>query len=495
MIIFRKAARDISIVAVSYVVMWAATLVFTVAQARYLGPARFGELSLALAYAAFLSIFIDFGLGMQLSRMVAQRVGDQRAALADTMVIRGALWLLAMPGLWLATIWFGYDPELRGAILILAVSVLFTGATSTVAAYLQGREEFLLPSVAAIAQRITAAGVGVLALLLRPDLGAVACAFVVAAAVNVAIFLVGLRSRRWLPPRIDPRTTLVLFGSGIPLGFYWIATAFYLNVDMVMMQRLAPAENLGWYAGAYRLFNAATIVPSIVAGMVLYPILSRLSLGSRAELRKVIEKALTFLILTGVALAVVLGLFAERIVAFLYPAQAYSEAANALRLLAPGLLFLNVNSVFGYSLLALHQERRLLIMATALAVLNPLANFIAIPLFRQEGAALITSLTELGMLVMLVRAMPRDLLSRVSLQVAAKAGVAAVAAGLIAGASRDQPLPVALLLPFIAYGAAALGLQAATPADLRAVRALLGVSRSSAAALESIAQPVHEKVA
>ena len=70
--------------------------------------------------------------------------------------------------------------------------------------------------------------------------------------------------------------------------------------------------------------NPAGKISAIVAGMVLYPVLSRLS-RSRGELRRVIEKALTLLTLLGVAAALVLALFAERIVGFVYPAQAYAD--------------------------------------------------------------------------------------------------------------------------------------------------------------------------
>src|SRR5207245_1606381 len=103
------------------------------------------------------------------------------------------------------------------------------------------------------------------------DLIAVTMAFVVAAIVNVGVLLYGMRfaPRAW--PRVQLDEVIRLFRGAIPLGMVWITTTFYFGVDMVMLQRMAPAENVGWYAAAYRLFNAASIVPTIVAGTVLYP--------------------------------------------------------------------------------------------------------------------------------------------------------------------------------------------------------------------------------
>ena len=110
----------------------------------------------------------------------------------------------------------------------------------------------------------------------------------------------------------------------------------------------------------------------------------RLSVDSREDLRRVIEKAFAFLALAGSVVALAMVLFADTIVGFVYPGGSYAPVANALRMLAPALLFIYLNAVFAYSLLGLHYERRLLIMAAAAAVLDPFANLLAIPPSRDR---------------------------------------------------------------------------------------------------------------
>jgi len=488
--VLHRTARNVSIVAVSQLIMWLATLGFTVAQASLLGPARFGQLSLALSYALFLSVVIDFGLGIQLSRMVAQRTGGPDA-LGATILARVVLWLVALPCLWLVTVLLGYERELQLSILVLALSVLFVGIATSIEAYLRGQEEFTLPSVAAIAYRVAAAAVGVTVLLLRPDIVGVAGAFLLGSITYLVVLVIGSRSRLGLEPRLEARLAVRLMRSAVPLGLWWVIGTFAFSVDMVIVERLLPDENVGWYAAAYRLFVVATIVPTLVVGTVLSPVLSRLSLGPREELRTLLDKALTALILSGVAIGLVLALFADRIVATLYPAD-----ANALRLLAPRVVFLYVNSVLMYTLVALHQDRRLLFMVVTLAILNPLANLVAIPLLAQNGAALVSSLTELGWLIWQVRAMPNDLLGRASLRVAAKAGVAAMSAALACAAVWGQPLVVMLLLALAAYVGLALLLRVVEPSDLRALRGLIPLPGAAAPDLaRSVAATAQEKVA
>jgi len=463
-----------SILAGSQALMWVAAILFTIAQATYLGPARFGELSVALSYAALLAVLIEFGLGTQLTRLVSQRASGHEEALAATILIKGAFWLLAMPLVALATLWFGYSRELRETILLLAVSVLFVGIAQSAASYLQGREQFFLPAVASVAQRLSAAVLGTFMLLVHPELTAVAGAFVVSGVVNVVVLLVGMRVGPLRPPiRVDLRNATDLFRRTVPLGLLGVATAIYWGVDMIMLERLAPPANVGWYAAAYRLFSVATILPSVAAGIALAPVLSRLSIDSRPELRAVIEKALTFLTLAGVTASLVLALFADRIIALVYPAHAYAASATALRLLAPGLLFIYVNWVLSQSLLSLHQERRLLVMAGAAAVLNPAMNLVAIPLWRENGAALTTSLTELFVLVWLVRLMPRDLLSSENLRVATRALVAAGATAILMRPLSDLELALAAPLALLVFGSLLVLLRAISTNDLQALRGLL----------------------
>ncbi|HKY50499.1 MAG TPA: flippase [Candidatus Limnocylindria bacterium] len=483
MTLFRTAARNISVLGASQVVMWLAGIAFTIAQATHLGPARFGEFAVALSYAGLLTVLIDFGLAAQLTRLVAQRASRHEDALGLTMLINGALWLLAIPLVVVATLALGYSRELRETILVLAISVLFIGVANTVAAYLQGRERFFIPALATVAQRLTAAGLGIFMLLVRPELTAVAGAFVVSGVVNIAVLAVALRGRATVTLRVDPRSAGDLFRRTVPLGLFGIAAMVFWSLDMILMQRLAPAENVGWYAAAYRLFGVATILPSVAVGIALAPVLSRLSVDSRSELRAVIEKLSTFMIVAGAAGAIVLVLFADRIIALLYPADAYTESAMALRLLAPGLLFAYVNRVYAQSLVSLHQERRLLVMAAAAAVLNGTANFVLIPQFQQNGAALVTSLTELFWLAAVVLLTPRDLLSSESVRVATRTLLAASATAILLLPAQGLGLALGIPLTLAVFAGLAVTLRAVSTTDLLALRSLVRPTRAEAQVL------------
>ena len=472
----RLLMKNIAIVSGGQAVTWIATFVFVLAQARFLGPARFGELSLALSYSAFFMIVIDFGVGTHVTRAVAQRRGDASDVLWPALAVRAGLWLAALPIAWLLTTVLGYEAELQSTILVLVDSLLFVGVAGTLSAYLQGNERFLMPTVANAVQRVFASIAGIA--LLTAGFGVVAVAVVYAlSAVLAALLLVfALRGSGALRPRIDVGAVASLFRSVIPIGIYWIVGTFYFNVDMALVERLTPRESLGHYASAYRLFIAASIVPALVCGTVLYPMYSRLSEMSVSALRPAVEKTLLYLLLFGVFVLVLFTMLAEPIMSVLYPMPAYAPAASALRLLAPGLLFLYVNSVFGAALFALHHERRLVVIAAIAAVLNTATNLFTIPLFGIQAAAVVTSATELFLLVALIVASPRGLvdfgLGRIVRALAA-GGVASLAMVALI----DAPIVVsgavgvlAFLISCVVFGALPLN-------DIRLAGSLMPIGR------------------
>jgi len=466
-------ARNFSVVAGAQVITWTATFLFTLAQARYLGPVRFGELSVALAYAALVAVVIDFGLSTKLARDVAQRPASAGHALVATFALRVALWCVAMPVVWASTVILGYHAELQTSILILAASLLVGGFATSLGAYFQGREEFLFPSLGSIAQRGSVALLGVGALALGKGIVAVAVAYVLANVLQVLVLIPGMRRYPVASTALQKVTVLNMFRGAALLGCFWIFGTVYYNVDMMILQRLVPPENVAWYAAAYRLFNAAIMVVGFASGTVLYPVLSRLAIGSREGLRKAMARSFTYLLGSGVFLMVTLLVTADQVVALLFPTRQYGEAADALRLLAPGLALMHASGVFFLTLLGMGFERRLLVMAAVLAVLNPLANLLGIPLLQQNAAAIITSATEAIVLVWVLVLTPKDLRGAASPAVALKVLGAAIPAAGCLWLLRDWSVVIAIPLAGIVYMLAGLAFGAVPADDRRAIRSFL----------------------
>jgi O-antigen/teichoic acid export membrane protein len=472
-------------VGVAQAITWTATFLFTLAQARYLTPTGFGELSLALSYAVVMGVVVDFGLSTKVARDVAQRPSAAGQALAASLVVRTVLWCLAMPVVWLGTVVFGYNAELQATILILGVSLLFAGFAASLSAYFQGREEFVFRSLGSIVQRGSAAALGVALLASGRGIVVMAIVYVVSQVLQVLVMVPGMRRYPVTSMVLERATSVAMFRGAGTLAAFWILCAIYGNVGIVILERLAPPENVAWYAAAYRLFNAAVMVMGLVVGTVLYPVLSRLAVDSREVLRRAMERWFAFLVASGVFMALALVMAADQAIALLYPKHEYGEAATTLRLLAPALAAMYANGVFFLALLAMGLERRLLMMAGALVVLTPLANLLVIPVLQQNGAALITSASEVFILAWVLAATPADLRSAANPRVVVKVLVAAIPAAAVMWSLRDWPVFVAIPIAAVIYASVAVALRTVPGADLAAVRALARRRRPAVDAVDA----------
>jgi O-antigen/teichoic acid export membrane protein len=479
----QHTARNFSVVATAQAITWTATFVFTLAQARYLEPARFGELSLALSYTTLLAVVVDFGLSAKVARDVAQRPATAGQALMAMLVVRVGIWTLAMPVVWATTVLLGYHAELQASILILGSSLLIGGFATSLGSYFQGREEFLFPSLGSIAQRGTATALGVAALAMGQGIIAVAIAYVVASVVQVLVLIPGMRRYPVASTATNRVAVVDMFRGAAIMGCFWILGTFYYNVDMLILQRLLPLENVAWYAAAYRLFNAAVTLVAFTSGAVLYPVMARLSVGPREDLRQAMEKSFTYLLASGVFVALTLVIAADQVVALLYPAREYGEAATALRLLAPALAAMYTNGIFFLALLGMGYERRLVVMAAFLAVLNPIANILAVPILRQDGAALVTSLTELIVLVWVLALTPKDLRGAANPATVVRILAGATPAAVCLWALRDV-LFIGIPLAGVVYLSTLLALGVVPVRDLRALPTLLSRPRPEANPLD-----------
>lgn len=489
----QRVARNLSMVAVAQVIVLASTFAFTIAQARYLGPARFGELSLALSFSVVLGSLTDFGLGMQLARTVAKQPHRVGAALGSTLVVSVGLWAVAMPIAFAATAVLGYGPDLRATVLILTAGLLFAAAGSVLSAYYQGREEFRVRSIAPVLRQLAIAGIGIAVLAAGGGPVEVAMVIVFGGFLNLAILAVSLHRQRQSVPHlnVDRSSIRLIFLGAAPIGMFWILGATYFNIDMLLLQQLSEPENVGWYAGAYRLFSVGGIIAGLVSGVVLYPVFARLSIGAGEELRAAMARACRFLLLAGVFVALVFLLLADQIVTTVYSTGRFAATAEALRLLSPAVATQYVGSVFQFSLLAMGHERRLLVMAAVLAVANPLVNLVAIPLWQQNGAALVTTATEIIVLAWLLLATPRWLRSAASPRTLVRTAIAALPAAAALLVLRDQHILVAIAVAGVAYVATALAVHVLPEEDLQLLRAVVN-SRSQPEAATPLARRTAE---
>jgi O-antigen/teichoic acid export membrane protein len=442
------------------------SLAFVVMAARVLGPEGFGKFTFAYTLAAMLGAALDLGMHSILVRSIARVRADTSAYWAAAVTLK--LVLLVPAGILFAAlpVVTGRPLDTTAAVWLLGTAITLQAFTELAVAVFTGFERLEAELGVRIVEKLVLLAVGVTGLALGGGLLTVTGAFVVSGAVSLVLGA-GLVNRRFA--RLIWRWDTV-GARGLARALGPVAVAFllaYMTTRLVplLVALLAGDVAAGYFGAAVRVLDVVMVVPVIVVAAV-YPVLARLE-GDRAEFRRVVVRAVEWLVVVGAAVALAFGHGAEWLTAAVYGPR-YAPAAPALAVLGVAGALGFLSHFLGVVLLALDRPRRLVVVAaTSLAASIALTPALVLTLHALGGAVALT-LVELvavtGSLMALIPFVRLPFDSGV-LKIAAAALAAAVVGGAVTTGSGAR-----LAIVLVAYGA---GLLALRPAPVRLGRRLL----------------------
>jgi O-antigen/teichoic acid export membrane protein len=149
---------------------------------------------------------------------------------------------------------------------------------------------------------------------------------------------------------------------------------------------------LGLFGAAYKFLEAMSPFTTNLT-LPLFPVFSRFARTSPLMLFRALDQSLKFLYVLGMPLAVLMFVLSEPLVVLFF-GTAYREAAAALQLIAPGVVFIFPTSVYSYVFTALGRQRLYMGCVAVSLVVNSVLDLLLIPSYSYQGAALATMAAE-----------------------------------------------------------------------------------------------------
>jgi len=428
----RRVVNNTIISLFGQLVTWTSTLLLTIAYGRFLGDVKFGELYFAITFVSLVGIPVEQGFNQQLTRDVAGDTDKAQGYLWNTVVIKAMLWVLLYAGILLLAWLLGYSPEQRSIVAICGITLLSSSIVNTFAALHYAHERTLYPAIGMVLEKGLSASIGFI--LLRNGASLQTMAFVLLGGSLIDGIWVGFWFFRLAGWHVSISRTLArkLLHGSIPFAIYGILGVIYYRIDTVILSLMTSAAVVGWYGAGYRLFDTLFFLPGIIVNTVMYPVFTKLSSTSPAAMKVAVEKCMNLLLITSFPIATLFVLAAPNIVDFLYHKADFVNTIPVIQGLAPGLIFIYINALFFVLIVTTRGEKKIPIMAGAALVFNLGLNLYMIPHYQQVGAAIVTSLTELLLLCISFVYVPKYLLPKGSIKVAAKVLGASIFMGLAA---------------------------------------------------------------
>jgi PST family polysaccharide transporter len=273
-----RAARGAVWSGVSTVVLRLGGLVVGIVLARLLAPEQFGVYAVALTVQGILITVADLGLSADLIR------SDEPDRIAPTVATLGltagtvTMLATAASSTGLATLLD--SPQAAPAIAVLSITLLLAGGTVVPYAMLQRRfqqRELFYVGVADFVVSTT-----VTLVLIALGFGVMGLAIGRVAAQIVASTMQFLLAR--VKPRFSIDRTVVkgVLAFGLPIAAANLLSWALLNVDNIVLARVAGATALGYYVLAFNISSWPMNALSQVVRSIALPFFSRSGGGSRA---------------------------------------------------------------------------------------------------------------------------------------------------------------------------------------------------------------------
>lgn len=361
------------------------TLLTTFYFLRLAGPELFGLYSQALALITIGFTTIDFGLNAHAVRQMQGSLTRQRDTLADVILARLLLSLLAV----LATNFIvqllpgGYSGPLRRLFWLGSLALVFQGLFTSVNAWFQRRLTLAKSALITVLGTAFGTALTLYFLFTNPSLGPLLFAFT---AGYILMGVLALRLARVGSLSLNPPSSLRLLRGSTTLGLLLVLSVVVNKLDVIVLGSLLSPASVGEYSLAYRIFDVALTLPIFVMNAV-YPLLIS---GSSARLLAAAARRLLALgIIGGLTLAL-----AAPLLFFIRPDLTLS--VTVLRLLSLFLPLFYLTAPLMWDLIARRLERYLLVVYSLAAVFNLVLNLVFVPRYFAPAAAIITGLTELG---------------------------------------------------------------------------------------------------
>lgn len=367
---------------------------YFVYMARYLGAEDLGILSFALSFTVILGLIGDLGLSSLMTREVSRNQSLAPKYLGNILVIKLFLAILTFVVVASVINTLGYSEQTIKVVYIITLSNIATNFTQIFTSIFQSFERFEFQSLGVILNSILMMFGIFFGIEQNFDLIYFSFVYLI---VNVIIFaysfLVCLRKFAVPSLKIDWTFWKQIISESIPFWLNSVFVIIYFKIDMVMLSMMSGDAAVGWYSASYRLIDSLGFIP-VVLMSTMYPVFSKFHVSSRDSLEFAFKKSFKFLTIIAIPIGIGTTILAERIILLVYGVQ-YSSSIAALQILIWASVLSFINYTPATYLTSTNRQRTLMIFTFLGAILNIFLNFILIPRFSYNGAAIATVSTEL----------------------------------------------------------------------------------------------------
>jgi O-antigen/teichoic acid export membrane protein len=391
--------RNVTVLAVSQLITWTMTLLWTLVVPRTLGPEGMGTIMAAWSVTGILGVVLGLGTRNYLVRASVVEPGESSRLVGTALVLR----IISSPLVLGAAIAYGeivgWGREQRIALYLAAAAQVFVQVAEPMQAAFQSLERMEYLAYSDVINKSAQGLLGIIVVLAGAGvIGVMACWFVMTAVV-VALDLYWLRGLMRIQLRTTFRRMARLARDSLHYWAFGVFFMVYLWIDFVMLSLLTTTEEVGWYSVPTRLFQTLMFLPVVVSTAFLPKFVRGYEEGGD-RLRRAAQAPVELVLLLSLPICAATAILARPLIDLLY-GSAYDKSVPVMVILGLCIPPMYMNIMLSQVLVAMNRQARWTWVMAATTVVNPLFNLALIPWTHDRwdngaiGASVSLFLTEL----------------------------------------------------------------------------------------------------
>jgi O-antigen/teichoic acid export membrane protein len=360
---------------------------------RHLGVVDTGRLVTILSLVVIAAGLGDLGLNNVALREYSVRQGIDRSRLmANLLGLRGLLTIVSVIGAAIFAVIADYPAAMLAGVAIAGTGVVLGALQQTLVVPFASALRNSWVTVATLIFSVGSSAVSVLLVVLGSGLVPFYAATTVAMVPSLALTAALVRGLTPLTPRISVAECRNIGKRILPYAVASVLYVIYFRCAVVAVSLLSGPHETGYYSAAFRVLEAFTFIPPLLASTA-FPVLAREAQNGGDAFVRSMNSLLEGMLLVGVWLALSLGLgagFAIAVVA----GDHFDPSVTVLQLQAVALLGTCLIAAWGYGLLSLGAHRSVLWGNLAGLVVGAVVGLILIPSHGALGGAIALACAE-----------------------------------------------------------------------------------------------------
>ncbi|MBI5238714.1 MAG: flippase [Deltaproteobacteria bacterium] len=379
-------ARNSIFVFMARIIEVAFSLVSISLIARYLNVKLYGQYAYLTSIIAVAIPLAYFGLQRILIRDIARDRKKAGKYLGAAIIGRTVFSAVLILGIYLFTVFMGFDKVSAEAIMLFAASEVILSYVALYISIYTAIEKMGIDTALTIIS--CTFNLTVLATVIYLDLGFVNLFTAMLLSSVFTLVIAVLMTRRGIGRpdyTFDSALLKYFFIESYPLVIVAFLTSALFRVDVFVLKYYRGVEEISLFFAPHSVITKLQVVP-LALTTAIFPSLSRTSGPSSDSFHAIYEKAFKFLFVVSLPVSILAHAYAREFIVIFFGPN-FAGAASALRLMIWTVNIMFLECLFGFILLAIHEQRFTAFNSAAILMVNFVLDMLLVPSYGYMGAS------------------------------------------------------------------------------------------------------------